>query len=62
MNYRKTFAEKLKKLFFNTHNVYSYEYMDIWKKFNETSLPEKKYFHSKLNMEGITMQIKSIEK
>ena len=25
--------------------------MDIWEKFNETSLPEKGDFYSKLNME-----------
>ena len=33
--------------------VYPYEYMDIWEKFNETSLPSKKGFYSKLNMENI---------
>ena len=30
------------------------EYIDDWEKFNETSLPEKKYFYSPLNMEDIT--------
>ena len=30
------------------------EYIDDWEKFNETSLPEKKYFYSLLNMEDIT--------
>ena len=30
------------------------EYMDDWKKFNETSLPGKDEFHSNLNMEDIT--------
>ena len=34
--------------------VYPYEYMDSWQKFDETSLPEKKAFYSKLNMEDIT--------
>ena len=34
--------------------VYSYEYMYDWEKFNETSLPEKEYFYSHLNMEDIT--------
>ena len=34
--------------------VYPYEYMDIWQRFNETSLPEKKAFYSSLNMEDIT--------
>ena len=34
--------------------VYPYEYMDSWKRFNETSLPDKKAFYSKLNLEDIT--------
>ena len=34
--------------------VYPYEYMDDWKKFNETLLPEKDNFYSHLNMEDIT--------
>ena len=34
--------------------VYPYEYMDDCEKFNKTSLPEKKYFYSHLNMEDIT--------
>ena len=33
---------------------YPYEYMDDWKKPNETSLPEKEDFYSHLNMENIT--------
>ena len=33
--------------------VYPYEYMDSWKKFNETSLPSKEDFYSNLNMENI---------
>ena len=28
--------------------------MDSWKKFYETSLPDKEAFHSKLNKESIT--------
>ena len=28
--------------------------MDSWKRFNETSLPVKKAFYSKLNLEDIT--------
>ena len=28
--------------------------MDSWKRFNEESLPDKKYFYSELNKEGIT--------
>ena len=34
--------------------VYPYEFMDIWKKFNETTLPEKYHFYSSLNMEQTT--------
>ena len=34
--------------------VYPNEYMDSWQRFNETSLPDKKAFYSKLNEEGIS--------
>ena len=34
--------------------AYFYQYMDDWKKFSETSLPEKEDFYSHLNIEGIT--------
>ena len=34
--------------------VYPYEYMDILGRFDETSLPDKKAFYSKLNEEGIS--------
>ena len=34
--------------------VYPYEYMDSWERFNETSLPPKKYFYSELNEEDIS--------
>ena len=34
--------------------VYPYEYMDSWDKFNETELPPKKDFYSKLNLEDIS--------
>ena len=34
--------------------VYLYEYVDDWKKFNETLLPEKEDFYNHLNMEDIT--------
>ena len=33
--------------------VFPYEYMDSWKKFNETSLQSKEDFYSNLNMENI---------
>ena len=35
-------------------DVYPYEYMDGWDKFNETSIPNKESFHSNLTMEDIT--------
>ena len=34
--------------------VYSYEYIDSWQRFDETSLPDKEAFYSNLNMEDIT--------
>ena len=34
--------------------VYPHEYMDSWERFDETSLPDKKSFYSKLYVEGIT--------
>ena len=69
-NYQNKFDEKLKERFFNTYKfsnhdknqfilfmrkgVYSYEYMDDWEKFSETSLPGKEDFYNHLNMEYIT--------
>ena len=35
-------------------DVYPYEYMDSWERFNETLLPDKESFYSNLNMENIT--------
>ena len=68
-DYSNKLDEKLKKRFRNTFKfsnndinkyilllrkgVYPYEYMDDWKKFNETSLPEKEEFYSNLKMEDI---------
>ena len=59
-NYQRKLYEKIKERFFNTYKFsnngnnkfilllregdYPYEYMDDWKKLNETSLPEKKRF------------------
>ena len=34
--------------------AFAYEYMDGWKKFNESLLPEKEDFYSRLNVEDIT--------
>ena len=34
--------------------VYPYEYMDSWERFDETSLPDKKAFYSKLYLGNIT--------
>ncbi|KAL9950720.1 hypothetical protein ACROYT_G043266 [Oculina patagonica] len=34
--------------------IFPYKYMDSWERFNETSLPEKEKFYSKLNDEHIT--------
>ena len=34
--------------------VYPYEYMDGWKKFEETSLPPRDAFYSRLNFNGIS--------
>ena len=33
---------------------YPYEYMDSWEKFNETTLPNKKTFYSRLYLEDVT--------
>ena len=34
--------------------VYPYEDMDSWEKFDETTIPPKEFFYSKLNLENIT--------
>ena len=68
-NYEKDFNKELIKRFANTYefcnknlnkfilllrkDVYPYEYMDNWKRFDETSLPNKESFYSNLNMENI---------
>ena len=35
-------------------DVYTYDHMDKWENFNETSLSEKEEFYNSLNMEDIT--------
>ena len=69
-NYKKDFNKESIKRFANTYEfcngdinkfilllrkaIYSYEYMDSWEIFDETSLPDKKAFYSELNLEDIT--------
>ena len=69
-NCQHKFNKKLKEQFFNTNNQfilllrkgdYPYDYIDDWKKFNETSFPEKEDFYSHLNMEDITEFLKILE-
>ena len=36
------------------NGFYPYEYLDSWERFNETTLPNKKAFYSKLYLENIT--------
>ena len=43
-----------KFIFLFRKGVYTYEYMDKWEKFNETTLSNKKAFYSELNLEYIT--------
>ena len=68
-NYKKDFNNELIKRFANIYEfcnedinkfmlllrkgVYPYEYMDSWKRFGETSLPDEEAFYSSLNMEDI---------
>ena len=42
-------------LFIVWQGVYLYEYVNDWKKFSETILPEKEDFYGKLKMEEITV-------
>ena len=67
--YKKKFNKELIKRFASTYSfcnndlnkfillprkdVYPYEYMDNWERFNETSLPSEESFCSNLNMENI---------
>ena len=37
--------------------VYPYDYMDSWKRLNETSLPDKKSFYNKLNLKDSTSRV-----
>ena len=42
-----------KFVFLLRKGVYPYEYMDSWEGFDETSLPDKKYFYSELDSKEI---------
>ena len=69
-NYKKDFNKNLIKRFANTYEccnkdfnkfilllrkgIYPYQYMDSWKIFDETLLPNNEDFYSILNMEDIT--------
>ena len=69
-NYKKEINKELIKRFASTYKfcnndlnkfvmllrkgVYSYEYMDGWDRFNETSIPSKESFYSNLTMENIS--------
>ena len=68
--YNKTSYDSLIEKFFNTYqlcnkdlnklalllrkDVYPYEYMGKWSRFNEDKLPDKESFYSELNKEHIT--------
>ena len=74
--YSKKLNEKLKRKFKNTYKlsnndinkfilllrkgVYPYEYMNDWKKLNETKLREKEVFYINLNLEDITCRLQNI--
>ena len=69
-NYEKDVNKKLIKRFANIYefcnedinkfilllrkDVYPYEYMDSWERFDETPMPDKEAFYSSLNMEDVT--------
>ena len=43
-----------KFIFLLRKGVYPYEYMDSWERFDEASLPDKKFFYSNFYLEDIT--------
>ena len=69
-NYQKDFNKDLINRFANTYEfcnkdinrfilllrkgIHPYEHIDIWERFDETSLPDKEAFYSNLNIVGIT--------
>lgn len=54
--------KNLKKMYPNPHQfellrkkgIYCYDYIDSWDRYNETELPDRKFFYSKLKAENIT--------
>ena len=52
--YRFCIGDLNKFILFLRKGVYPYEYMDTWEKCDETPLPDKKGFYSKLDLEDIT--------
>ena len=52
--YRFCIGDLNKFILFLRKGVYPYEYMDTWEKCDETQLPDKKAFYSKLDLEDIT--------
>ena len=53
-NLRKFYAKDDIFKLMRRKSVYPYEYMDSWERFEETQLPPKEAFYSKLNMKGIS--------
>ena len=53
---RKFYKEEKVFRLLRRKGVYPYEYMDDWEKFDETSLPPKNAFYSRLNIKGISDQ------
>ena len=53
-NLRKFFDDEEQFRLMRCKGVYPYEYVDSWGKFEETELPPKEAFYSKLNMKGIS--------
>ena len=41
--------------------IYPYEYMDSWKRFDETSLPDKDVFYRSLNMKIFLILIRGMK-
>ena len=44
----------LTNFFFIKKGVFLYEYINSWERFNETALPNKKAFYSKLHLKDVT--------